>query len=132
MVRAWRQITATVNVMIQNVAPTATLSAPAAVDEGSPFSVALINPFDPAHDNGTLLVNARSGGGKTFLVNVLLSRFLAHGMQDPVVPLQAGEMSRDALRGLGYDVEWHAYPMQHSVCMEEVRDLNAWLLKVLG
>src|SRR4051794_11845098 len=43
--------------------------------------VALINPFDPAHDNGTLLVNARSGGGKTFLVNVLISRFLAHGMQ---------------------------------------------------
>jgi TraG P-loop domain len=43
--------------------------------------VALINPFDPAHDNGTLLVNARSGGGKTFLVNVLLSRCLAHGMQ---------------------------------------------------
>src|SRR3954462_648075 len=43
--------------------------------------VALINPFDPAHDNGTLLGNARSGGGKTFLVNVLLSRFLAHGMQ---------------------------------------------------
>ena len=36
--------------------------------------VALINPFDPAHDNGTLLVNARSGGGKTFLVNVLLAR----------------------------------------------------------
>ena len=43
--------------------------------------VSLINPFDPAHDNGTLLVNARSGGGKTFLVNVLISRFLAHGMQ---------------------------------------------------
>ena len=43
--------------------------------------VALINPFDPAHDNGTLLVNARSGGGKTFLVNVLLARCLAHGMQ---------------------------------------------------
>ena len=43
--------------------------------------VALINPFDPAHDNGTLLVNARSGGGKTFLVNVLVARFLAHGMQ---------------------------------------------------
>lgn len=47
--------------------------------------VVLINPFDPAHDNGTLLVNARSGGGKTFLVNVLLSRFLAHGMQAFVV-----------------------------------------------
>ena len=47
--------------------------------------VALINPFDPAHDNGTLLVNARSGGGKTFLVNVLLARFLAHGMQAFVI-----------------------------------------------
>ena len=43
--------------------------------------LALINPFDPAHDNGTLLVNARSGGGKTFLVNVLIARLLAHGMQ---------------------------------------------------
>ena len=43
--------------------------------------VAFINPFDPAHDNGTLLVNARSGGGKTFLVNILTARFLAHGMQ---------------------------------------------------
>lgn len=43
--------------------------------------VVFIDPFDPAHDNGTLLVNARSGGGKTFLVNVLISRFLAHGMQ---------------------------------------------------
>jgi hypothetical protein len=40
-----------------------------------------INPFDPAHDNGTLLVNAKSGGGKTFLVNVLIARCLAHGMQ---------------------------------------------------
>jgi hypothetical protein len=43
--------------------------------------VALINPFDVAHDNGTLLVNARSGGGKTFLVNVLIARFIANGMQ---------------------------------------------------
>jgi hypothetical protein len=56
--------------------------------EGVPFAftdpgreVVLINPFDTAHDNGTLLVNARSGGGKTFLVNVLLARFLAHGMR---------------------------------------------------
>ena len=43
-----------------------------------------------------------------------------------------GEASRDALRALGYDVEWHEYPMAHSVCMEEIADLNRWLLKVLG
>jgi phospholipase/carboxylesterase len=58
--------------------------------------------------------------------------FLAHGTMDPVVPLQAGEMSRDALRALGYTVDWHQYPMPHSVCMEEVEDLRAWLLKVLA
>jgi phospholipase/carboxylesterase len=36
------------------------------------------------------------------------------------------------LRGLGYDVQWHAYPMPHSVCAQEVADLNAWLLRVLA
>jgi phospholipase/carboxylesterase len=64
--------------------------------------------------------------------NQLTPIFLAHGTTDPVVPLAAGEMSRDALRALGYEVQWHEYPMPHSVCMEEVRDLNAWLLKVLA
>jgi len=58
--------------------------------------------------------------------------FLAHGTMDPVVPLEAGQMSRDALRALGYTVDWHEYPMQHSVCMEEVEDLGAWLVKVLA
>ena len=64
--------------------------------------------------------------------NRLTPVFLAHGTMDPVVPLNAGEMSRDALRALGYDVEWHEYPMPHSVCMEEVQDLNRWLVKVLA
>jgi len=63
--------------------------------------------------------------------NRLTPIFLAHGAMDPVVPLTAGEMSRDALRALGYDVEWHEYAMPHSVCMEEVRDLRTWLLKSL-
>jgi hypothetical protein len=44
-------------------------------------TVELLNPFDPAHDNGTMLVNAKGGGGKTFAVNIILSRCLAHGMR---------------------------------------------------
>jgi phospholipase/carboxylesterase len=64
--------------------------------------------------------------------NRLAPIFLAHGTMDPVVPLVAGQMSRDALRALGYDVQWHEYPMAHSVCADEVRDANAWLLKVLA
>ncbi|MDZ7857708.1 carboxylesterase [Sphaerotilus sp.] len=58
--------------------------------------------------------------------------FLAHGRHDPVVVPARGEASRDALLALGYDVAWHDYPMDHSVCMEEIEDLNVWLLKVLG
>lgn len=58
--------------------------------------------------------------------------FLAHGRSDPVVPYAAGVATRDALRSLGYPVEWHEYPMQHSVCIEEVADLNRWLLRALA
>lgn len=57
--------------------------------------------------------------------------FLAHGRGDPVVVFPRATASRDALLALGYAVEWHEYAMPHSVCMEEVADLNAWLLKVL-
>ena len=58
--------------------------------------------------------------------------FLAHGSRDPMIPLARGERSRDALLALGCKVDWHAYPMEHSLCLEEVRDLERWLLKVLA
>jgi phospholipase/carboxylesterase len=58
--------------------------------------------------------------------------FLAHGRSDGVVPLVRGIAGRDLLQSLGQPVEWHDYPMEHSVCMEEVQALNGWLLKVLG
>ena len=64
--------------------------------------------------------------------NRLTPVFLAHGSQDPVVPLAAGTASRDALKALGYDVEFHEYRMPHSVCPQEIRDMNRWLLKVLA
>ena len=53
--------------------------------------------------------------------------FMAHGAQDPVVPYAAGEYSAAALRRLGFSIEWHRYPMPHSVCAEEVADLGEWL-----
>lgn len=58
--------------------------------------------------------------------------FLAHGKMDAVVPLDRAVASRDLLRSMGHDVAWHEYPMAHSVCMEEIADLNQWLLGVLG
>ncbi len=58
--------------------------------------------------------------------------FLAHGRHDPMVSLARGAAARDALAALGQPVAWHEYPMEHSVCAQEVADLNAWLLKVLA
>ena len=58
--------------------------------------------------------------------------FMAHGSYDPVIPLARAEQSRGLLQSLGYKPEWREYPMQHSVCPEEVNDISAWLGKVLG
>ncbi len=58
--------------------------------------------------------------------------FMAHGRGDPVVPMQRAEASRDLLRELGYRIDWHEYPMQHSVCLEEIEDIGAWLRRVLA
>ncbi|MGZ5089689.1 MAG: alpha/beta hydrolase [Burkholderiales bacterium] len=53
--------------------------------------------------------------------------FMAHGTQDNVVPYQMGLRSRDLLLQHGYDVKWHEYPMQHSLCLEEIEHIAAWL-----
>lgn len=58
--------------------------------------------------------------------------FMAHGTQDPVVPLARGTTARDQLQQLGYAVEWHEYPMPHSVCAEEVEAIAAFLRRVLA
>jgi phospholipase/carboxylesterase len=59
------------------------------------------------------------------------SIFMAHGIFDPVVAYLMGTTSRVTLAGLSYNVEWHEYPMQHSVCAEEVRDIGVWVRRVL-
>lgn len=74
---------------------------------------------------------AQSTAAERSDANALTPIFMAHGQHDNVVAVQRGQASRDALHSLGYQVEWHEYPMAHSVCMEEIADLNAWLLKTL-
>jgi len=53
--------------------------------------------------------------------------FMAHGQFDPVVPYAGGDFSARKLRELGFNVDWHAYPMAHQVCAEEIRDLGDWM-----
>lgn len=52
--------------------------------------------------------------------------FVAHGRFDPVVPFAAGEDAARRLREIGFDVDFHAYPMQHQVCPDEVDHLRDW------
>jgi phospholipase/carboxylesterase len=56
---------------------------------------------------------------------------MAHGLQDPIIPLGRATTSRDQLRALGYAVQWHEYPMPHSVCADEVEQIAAFLQKLL-
>ncbi|MGE4241125.1 alpha/beta hydrolase [Ramlibacter sp.] len=64
--------------------------------------------------------------------NKALPIFLAHGSVDEMIDLERAERSRDQLQSLGYEVQWHEYPMGHSVSPQEVHDLNEWLLRVLA
>ena len=57
--------------------------------------------------------------------------FMAHGEYDDIIPIRRAEASRDALARLGYPVEWRAYPMPHSVCAPEIRDISTFLGRVL-
>jgi phospholipase/carboxylesterase len=57
--------------------------------------------------------------------------FLAHGTHDPVVAPERADISRAKLQELGFKVQWHTYPMQHSVCPEEIADISHFLQRVL-
>jgi phospholipase/carboxylesterase len=64
--------------------------------------------------------------------NALTPVFQAHGRSDGVIPLARATATRDLLQSLNQPVQWHDYPMEHSVCIEEVQALNKWLLQVLS
>jgi len=56
---------------------------------------------------------------------------MAHGKFDDLISIDRARQSRDLLKGMGYNVEWHEYPMPHSVCAEEIRDLSQFLVRIL-
>ena len=63
--------------------------------------------------------------------NRSISIFQAHGTADPMVPPALGHATREGLERAGYEVDYHEYPMPHTVCLEEVRDIGDWLADVL-
>jgi phospholipase/carboxylesterase len=57
--------------------------------------------------------------------------FMAHGRYDDLIPMERAQASRDYLQKLGYAVQWHDYPMPHSVCAPEIADISSFLARVL-
>ena len=80
--------------------------------------------------SGYLPLADRFAGERT-APNAKTPIFMTHGTQDPVVVIARGEDSRNALAALGHPVQWHAYPMQHSVHPKELADISAFLRQVL-
>jgi phospholipase/carboxylesterase len=64
--------------------------------------------------------------------NAQVPILMCHGRDDPMVKLWMGTQSRDLLQAQGHAVEWHDYPMQHEICMEEIADVSRWLRARLG
>lgn len=56
---------------------------------------------------------------------------MGHGTMDPMIPIGHAIRTKQALKRLGYQIRWHEYPMMHGVCLEEIRDIRAWLPEVL-
>jgi phospholipase/carboxylesterase len=69
--------------------------------------------------------------GEASPANRDLPIFMAHGAYDDIIPLQRAEQSKDLLVKSGYPVEWHTYPMPHSVCPEEIGHISQFLLNCL-
>ena len=63
--------------------------------------------------------------------NQNLTIFMGHGQYDDLIPLSRARASREHLEKLGYQIEWHDYPMPHSVCAPEIADLAAFLSKII-
>ncbi len=60
-------------------------------------------------------------------VNSTTPILMAHGEHDPVIPISFASQSFEILKEHNYPVEWHSYPMQHGVCLEEIKLIGEWL-----
>ena len=63
--------------------------------------------------------------------NLAIPIMMAHGTQDPMIPIMRAATSRENLIRLGYDVRWFDYPMGHHVCLEEIREIATFITEVL-
>ncbi|MFP6781955.1 MAG: alpha/beta fold hydrolase [Gammaproteobacteria bacterium] len=75
----------------------------------------------------TYLPLAESLGSEASDAQQQLKIFVGHGIHDPMVPEKLGQRTAQTLSSAGYAVEYKSYPMAHSVCAEEIRDVSQWM-----
>ena len=75
----------------------------------------------------TYLTLEDSLAAEATVANANIPILMAHGTQDPLIPLALAQSSRAKMQARGYKIEWREYPMPHSVCMEEIQDIGVWL-----
>lgn len=80
----------------------------------------------------TYLPLRRTLASERSAVNVSIPIFMAHGIYDPVIPKSMALKAKEILLQHGYDVAWHSYPMDHSVCIDEIADISNWLTASLS
>ena len=80
----------------------------------------------------TYLIDGESLPAEASPVNRDVPILMAHGTHDPMIPIARAEESRDALIAMGWQVEWHAYRMEHSATQDELRKAGAFIARALG
>ena len=64
------------------------------------------------------------------LENQLIPIFMAHGTHDDVISLATSKLSLAHLQAEQYQVQWHEYPIAHSVSIEEIDEIRTFLLSI--
>ena len=80
----------------------------------------------------TYIGNSDTISDERHVANQSTPLFVAHGQYDPVVPYQLAEHAQNTLKSLGYELEFHSYPMDHSVCPAEIQAIGQWIQKCLS
>ncbi|MDA8419984.1 MAG: alpha/beta hydrolase-fold protein [Pseudomonadota bacterium] len=65
--------------------------------------------------------------GQADPANSQIPIFMAHGNFDGIIPFPTAQAARNLLAGGGAQIEWHEYPMEHTICAAEIKDMSSWL-----
>lgn len=84
--------------------------------------IVALSTYLPVADKLPLEINQRNRSTQILM---------AHGIYDPIIPLHFGQTSCEFLKKLGYQVDWHTYPIEHTVSEQEIQDIKTWFIKLL-